>query len=187
MDKEEQHFLFLLKEFNKNLESKEMSQEEILQNDQHGVFITFGGITLNYNLQEFDHNKNEYLTYQAERHRIFLDVLQKHRLERKKELWRLNSRIYALFTNRSGLDVSEEMEKTSLKIAFDEMYKEAAGIGKYFLEARRDEGVVTDLKPVMANIIGLSESIYQNTRELEITDMAWLQYFTEKQSVAKNG
>ena len=183
MDKEEKQFLSALAEFDRNLEGRGMSQEEILQNDDHGVFIRFGGITINYNLPAFDQNKEEYLLEQKGRHQVFLKVLQEHRLERKKELWRLNSKIYALFTNPQKLELEQEIEKTSLKISFDEMYKEAAGIGKYFFEARRDEGVVTDLKPVLESLIASTTSIYENAKLLGVVDNERLQYFKEKQSV----
>ena len=101
-------------------------------------------------------------------------------MERKRELWRLNNKIYALFTNPSRLDVKEEIEKTSLKIVFDQMYKEGALIGKYFFEARRDEGVVTDLKPVLKHLIASTASIYENAKALEAVDVERLQYFKNK-------
>ena len=183
MDKEERQFLSALAEFNKKFGEKEFTQEEFLQNNQHGVFIRFEGITLNYNLTAFDQSKEEYLLEQKGKHQIFLKVLQEHRLERKKELWRLNSKIYALFTNPRLSQIGEEIEKTSLKISFDEMYKEAALIGKYFFEARRDEGADTDLKPILENLISSTISMYKNAEALEAVDNERLQYFKEKQSV----
>lgn len=183
MDEEERRFLATLAGFNQELKRKEISQEEILQNDEHGVFLTFGGITLNYNLPEFDQNKKEYLVYQAEKHRIFLDVLQNHRLEKKKELWRLNSKIYAIFTNPSRPELGKEIEKTSLNVSFDEMYKEGALIGKYFFEARLAEGITTELKPMLEGLVDLINSIYENAKALEAADNEKLQYFRNKQSV----
>src|SRR3989344_1856936 len=184
MDEQEKHFLEVLAGFNSQLAKIELEQEEILQNQKHGVFLTFEGIALNYNLPEYDQNKKEYQAEQKERNTAFLKVLQDHRMARKREFQRLKDTGYAALTS-PRLGIEREMKILSLKIAFDEMYKESAGIGKYFFEARRDEKVVTDLKPVLESLIGLTGSIYQNARELELMDREWLQYFTEKQSVAK--
>ena len=184
MDQEEREFLSALAEFNAELEKQEKTQEEIIQNDQHGVFVTFKNITINYNLPEFDQNKKEYILEQKQKHQFFLKILQDHRRERKKELWRFNSRIYAFFNSSTHGEIKEEIENISRDILFDQMYKKAATIGKYFWEARRDEGAAIEVKPILEELIALTASIYENARELETLDKDRLEYFKGKLSLS---
>lgn len=184
MDQEEREFLSALAEFNAELEKRGKTQEEIMQNDQHGVFVAFKNITLNYNLPEFDQNKkqnnNEYLLVQKQKHQYFLKILQDHRRGRKKELWRLNSRWYAFFNRPMQEEIKDEIRNVSLDIIFDGMYKKAATIGKYFFETRRDEGVSAELKPILEELIALTASIYENAKVLEGLDKERMQHFKEK-------
>lgn len=184
MDKEEQLFMTLLAQFNQKLEKQEITQEDIVQNNDYGVFVTFKGIILNYNLPEFDQNTKEYLIDQAQRHTTFLKVLQEHRMERKRKLHQQKNAKYLVLP---ASELQDGIANLPMQIAFDEMYKEAALIGKYFFQVRKEEGVITDLKPILENLIGLTQSIYINARELEFTDNEWLEYLNLTEKSTKKG
>ncbi len=183
MDKEEKHFLTVLTEFNQELAGLGLSQDLIRQDDKQGVIVKFERknqeITINYNLPEFDQNTKEYLLDQREKHKKFLKALQDHRLERKTNLHRLRDLGHTSLP-ASGSGIEQDVYTLSIDLAFDRLYKEAAKIGKYFFEARKDEGVSIELKSILENLIGSTHSIYTNARELEFTDREWLEYLEQK-------
>ena len=132
IDEEERQFLLTLGLVNQELRKRKFTQDSILCDNDHGVLVSFEGITLNYNLPAFDQNKEQYLQEQEEKHDKYLRKIQNHRLGIKNDLARLTEKDSLLAAKISKDDIQEKIKETAVKIAFDILYKQSAMLGKYF-------------------------------------------------------
>ena len=183
LEKIQGQFESALEDFNQASQKRGFLQDKITCNEEHGVFIDFAGVEVNYSLYSLEDNIGDYLTKQAEKHKIYLRLLQDHRLQTKKKLQIFNSSLY-LFLQRFSKPSEEELEKridrAIVKVAFDKVLKEGALLGKCFFEEMAADYTKKRFDEVRQKIVDYADSIYENAKELESLDTDKLQYFRNK-------
>lgn len=175
-------FELALEEFNLVSQKRGFSQNSVTCND-YGVFIDFAGVEVNYSLYSLEDNLEDYITKQAERHKIYLRLLKENILLTKKELQIFDNPVYS-FVLRFLKPPQEELEnildQATIKVAFDKVLQEGALLGKYFFE----EIAVTYTKDrfdgLRQNLVIYNEGIHLKAKELESLNMDKLQYFKNK-------
>ena len=172
-----------LAELNEESEKRGFPQKAIICNE-YGVFIDFAGVEINYSLYSLGDNLEDYLTGQAERHESYLRLLQKHKLQTKKELQRCNGGFYTFlqrFSRPSKDELEQKIERAMVKIAFDKAIKEGASLGNLFFEEIVADHTKTRFDDLRQKLVIATENIYDNAKELEDIDIDWLQYFRNKE------
>ena len=93
----QKRFESALEELNEEYRKRKIAQKAVICNFQHGVFIDFAGVEVNYSLSSLEENVGDYLQKQEDKHQSYLRVLQQHRLNKKKELQRSAQPLRVLF------------------------------------------------------------------------------------------
>ncbi|GEM_PF-4369461 len=179
----EERFKATLEEFNGECQKRGRVQEIVTYND-HGVFLNFYGVGVNYSISSLAKEEiQDYLVVQEEAHKIYLRTLQNHRLEMKKELKGFNSfwlSFFQRFSKSSAVELEEIIGRTKLQVSFDKVLRDGALLGKYFFEEIVVDYTKNNLDEIRQRLIIANQNIYENAQDLLSIDQDRLHYFRHK-------